>query len=95
MSAAKAEAAKVVDAARATLESERQAALQAANARISAKRDAAQAEADAARAAARSQIESAVGDVVASAVEIATGKRPDGVAVSRAVADAMSAGARS
>ena len=93
--AAKAEAAKVVDAARATLESERQAALQAANARIATKREAAQAEADAARAAARSQIESAVGDVVASAVEIATGKRPDGAVVSRAVADAMSAGVRS
>jgi hypothetical protein len=50
--------------------------------------------ADAARAAGRSQVESAVVDVVSSAVEIATGKRPDGSAVSRAVADAMSAGVR-
>ena len=92
--AAKAEAAKVVDAARATLETERQAAITAANARIATQREAAMAAADAARTAGRSQVESAVVDVVSSAVEIATGKRPDGSAVSRAVADAMSAGVR-
>ena len=92
VSAAKAEAAKVIDAARATLESERQAQISAANARIAAKRDASFAEADAARAAARGQIEAAVVDVVSTAVEAATGKRPDGSVVSRAVADAMSAG---
>ena len=92
--AAKAEAAKVVDAARATLEAERQAAITAANARIAAQREAAMAAADAARAAGRSQVESAVVEVVSSAVEIATGKRPDGSAVSRAVVDAMSAGVR-
>jgi F-type H+-transporting ATPase subunit b len=74
VSAAKADAAKVVDAARATLESERQAQINAA------------------RASARGQIEAAVADVVTSAVEAATGKRPDGAVVSRAVADAMSAG---
>ncbi len=92
--AAKSEAAKVVDAARATLETERQAAITAANARIATQREAAMAAAEAARAAGRSQVESAVVDVVSSAVEIATGKRPDGSAVSRAVADAMSAGVR-
>jgi len=92
--AAKAEAAKVVDAARATLETERQAAITAANGRIATQREAAMAAADAARTAGRSQVESAVVDVVSSAVEIATGKRPDGSAVSRAVADAMSAGVR-
>lgn len=92
--AAKAEAAKVVDAARATLESERQAQITAANGRIGAQREAALAEAEAARVAGRSQVESAVVDVVSSAVEIATGKRPDASAVSRAVADAMSAGVR-
>jgi F-type H+-transporting ATPase subunit b len=92
VSAAKADAAKVVDAARATLESERPAQINAANARISAKRDSALADADAARASARGQIEAAVADVVTSAVEAATGKRPDGAVVSRAVADAMSAG---
>ena len=92
--AAKAEAAKVVDAARATLESERQTAIAAANTRINAKREAALRDAEAAKAAVRGQIESAVGDVVTSAVEAATGKRPDSAAVSRAVADVMSAGVR-
>jgi F-type H+-transporting ATPase subunit b len=94
VASAKADAAKVVDAARATLESERQAAISAANDRINAKREAALREADAAKAAVRGQIESAVGDVVSSAVEAATGKRPDSAAVSRAVADVMSAGVR-
>ena len=92
--AAKAEAAKVVDAARATLESERQAAISQANTRINAKREAALRDAEAAKAAVRGQIESAVADVVTSAVEAATGKRPDSAAVSRAVADVMSAGVR-
>jgi F-type H+-transporting ATPase subunit b len=82
------------DATRATLETERQAAITAANARIATQREAAMAAAEAARAAGRSQVESAVVEVVSSAVEIATGKRPDGSAVSRAVADAMSAGVR-
>ena len=94
VAAAKAEAAKVVDAARATLESERQAQISAANARINAKREAAQRDAEAAKAAVRGQIESAVTDVVSSAVEAAVGKRPDASAVSRAVADVMSAGVR-
>ena len=92
--AAKAEASKVIDAARATLEGERQTAITAANARIATEREAAMSAADAARTAGRSQVESAVVDVVNSAVEVATGKRPDGSAVSRAVAEAMSAGVR-
>ena len=92
--AAKAEASKVIDAARATLEGERQTAITAANARIATQREAAMSAADAARTAGRSQVESAVVDVVNSAVEVATGKRPDGSAVSRAVAEAMSAGVR-
>ena len=94
VASAKAEAAKVVDSARATLESERQAKIAEANARINAKREAALRDADAAKAAVRGQIESAVSDVVSSAVEAATGKRPDSAAVSRAVADVMSAGVR-
>lgn len=89
---AKADAAKVIDVARATLEAERQSAISAANSRINAKRDAALREAEAARSALRGQIESAVSEVTSSAVELATGKRPDQSAVSRAVADAMSAG---
>ncbi len=94
LASAKAEAAKVIEAARETLESERQAQISAANARISAQRDAALAEAEAARTAARSQVESAVSDVVSSAVEIATGKKPDAAAVTRAVSDALSVGVR-
>ena len=77
-----------------TLESERQAQISAANARLAAQRDAALAQADATRAAARSQVESAVAEVVSSAVEIATGKKPDSAAVTRAVTDALSAGVR-
>lgn len=94
LASAKAEAAKIIEAARSTLESERQSQISAANARIAAQRDAALAQADAARAAARSQVESAVADVVSSAVEIATGKKPDSAAVTRAVTDALSAGVR-
>jgi len=60
VASAKAEAAKVVDSARATLESERQAKIAEANARINAKREAALRDADAAKAAVRGQIESAV-----------------------------------
>jgi F-type H+-transporting ATPase subunit b len=94
VAAAKADAVKVIEAARETLETERQARIGEVNARINAKREAAQREAEAARAAVRGQIESAVADVVTSAVEAATGARPDANAVSRAVADAMSAGVR-
>ena len=94
LASAKAEAAKIIEAARSTLESERQSQISAANARIAAQRDAALAQADAVRAAARSQVESAVADVVSSAVEIATGKKPDSAAVTRAVTDALSAGVR-
>lgn len=94
LAAVKAEAAKVVEAARTTLEGERQAQIGAANARIASQREEALARADAARTAARSQVESAVADVVGRAVEVATGKKPDASAVSRAVTDAMSAGVR-
>ncbi len=94
LASAKAEAAKVIEAARTTLEGERQAQISAANGRISSQRDVALAQAESARTAARSQVESAVADVVSSAVEIATGKKPDASAVSRAVSDAMSAGVR-
>lgn len=94
LASAKADAAKVIEAARATLETERQSQLSAANARIATQREAAIAQADQARVAARSQIELAVAEVVASAVEIATGKKPDTAQVSQAVTDAMSAGVR-
>lgn len=92
--AAKSEAAKVIDAARATLETERQAQLTAANARIAGQREAAMAQADAVRLATRDQVEAAVVDVVISAVEISSGQRPDAATVARAVGDAMSTGVR-
>lgn len=94
LAAAKAEAAKVIETVRETLEVERQTQITAANARVAAQRDEALARAETARTAARSQVESAVGEVVSSAVEIATGKKPDGSAVARAVTDALSAGVR-
>lgn len=94
VAAAKAEAAKIVEAARETLERERQAKITEVNARIAAKRDAAQSAAESARASVRGQIESAVVEVVSSAVEAATGSRPEVGAVSRAVSDVMSAGVR-
>jgi F-type H+-transporting ATPase subunit b len=78
-----------VDAARATLETERNEMLTAVNARIAEKRAAAAAEVAAARQAASSQVASAVSDVAARASELATGKAPSADVVSAAVNDAM------
>jgi len=85
----KAEAARVVDGARATLESERQAAVAKVNARIAEQRAAATAQADAARAAVRDQIAAAVGDVAGRAGELATGKRPSAEMVNQVVSEVM------
>lgn len=89
---AKAEANVVLEQARATLEAERQAQITAANARIAERSAVAAAATAEAREAARSQIESAVGDVAASTVELTLGRRPDPEVVRRAVSDVMSAG---
>jgi F-type H+-transporting ATPase subunit b len=78
-----------VDAARATLESERAEKLGATNARIAEKRGVAAAEVEAAKAAAQPQVESAVAEVAALAGRLATGKQPSTDAVSTAVRDAM------
>jgi F-type H+-transporting ATPase subunit b len=88
----RAEAAARVDAARATLESERQARLAQVNERVAERKAAAQAEIDAAREAARSQVEAAVADVASMAGELATGRRPDPGVVSAAVTEVLSAG---
>ncbi len=88
----RAEGARRVDAARQTLETERQARLAEVNARIAEQRAAAAAEADAARAAVARHVEAAVGDVVGRSVELAVGRTPDPEVVRRHVADAMSAG---
>ncbi len=89
VAAIKAEAAKLVDAARATLEAERQAKLAEVNALTGARRAAASAQAEAARDAVRDQIAAAVGDVAGRAGELATGRRPDAVLVSRVVGEVM------
>lgn len=94
LASVKAEAAARVEAARATLESERQAALAEVNARIATKRDAAAADATAARDAVRDQIDGAVASVVTRAVEIATGRTPSPDVVRDEIAAAQSAGVR-
>ncbi len=91
----RAEAHQRVEAARAQLDAERAERLAAVNPRIAERRAAAMAEIDAARAAAESQVRSAVATVVARAVELAIGRRPDDAVVDPAVADAMSMGVRS
>ena len=93
LSTVKSEANDQVDVARRTLEAERAERLADANARIDERRQAALADAEAARVAARSEIEAAAADVVARAVELATGRRPDPAAVNDAVAASMMEGA--
>jgi F-type H+-transporting ATPase subunit b len=85
----RAEAARKVDAARQTVESERQARLVQVNARLNEQRATAVAEADQARQAARGQIHAAVSDVAGRAGELATGQRPDAGVVDRVVGEVM------
>jgi F-type H+-transporting ATPase subunit b len=89
VAAARTEAQKQVEAARATLEAERAVRLAEVNARIADKRAAAAADVDAAKLAARSHVESAVADVASFAGQLATGKAPSTEAVNAAVAEAM------
>ncbi|MGH2474949.1 MAG: hypothetical protein ACRDIL_06770 [Candidatus Limnocylindrales bacterium] len=88
----RAEATARIDAARQTLDAERQDRLATANARIAERRAESVAQVEAAHEAARGQIEAAVADLVAHTTELATGKRPDGGVVSGAVSSAMSVG---
>lgn len=83
------------DVARATLESERNDAIGAANARIAEKRAAVAAEVEAARQAAMGDVESAVTDVVSRATEIAVGTTPSPDTVRSAVQSTMNAGVSS
>lgn len=85
----RAEAARKVDAARQTVERERQARLVEVNARLNEQRAAAVAEADVARQAARGQIHAAVSDVAGRAGELATGQRPDAGVLDRVVGEVM------
>ena len=92
LASVRADAQTRVEAARATLEAERNEQIAAANARIADKRGAAAAEVEAAKQAARGQVESAVVDVSARLSELATGRRPSDDVVQRAVGDAMNQG---
>ena len=92
LASVRAEAQQKVDAARATLESERLAQLAEVNARIADKRAAAAAEVDAARQAAMGDVESAVSDVVKRATELATGRQADDATVASAVRSSMGSG---
>jgi len=89
LAAIKAEAARTVDAARATLETERAAAMAEVNAEMSSLRSAAMADAEAAKAAVRDQIAAAVGDVAGTAGQLATGRRPSDDVVARVVQEVM------
>jgi F0F1-type ATP synthase membrane subunit b/b' len=91
LASVKAEAAARIEAARATLEAERSAAVAEVNSRIAARRAEATAANEAARAAAAEHIRSAVADVSGRAVELAIGRRPSASAVDEAVDGVMSA----
>ena len=92
----RAEAAKRLDAARQTLDQERQSAIAEVNARIAAKKADADAVASAERAAAQGQISIAVASVTTSVTSLAMGKPADAGIITQAVTEVMqSAGARS
>lgn len=86
----KAEAARKVEAARASVEAERSKAIAELNGRLAEQRAAAAAQVETARNAARAQIREAVSDVAGRAGELATGKRPTAEVVSRVVDEVMS-----
>jgi F-type H+-transporting ATPase subunit b len=88
----RAEAQQRIEAARATLESERSEQLAAVNTRIAEKRAAAATQAEQARQAAQADVEAAVRAVASRAGELATGRAPDPQVVNDAVTAAMSAG---
>ena len=74
-----------------TVESERVAAIAAANERIAAKRAEANAATDAARIAASAHVRAAVVDVSARAAELATGRKPVSAFVDQVVGNLMGA----
>jgi F-type H+-transporting ATPase subunit b len=89
LAAARAEAAGRVDAARQTVDNERNAQLAQVNARIAAARAEADQQNAAARAAAQGDVASAVATVASRVAELALGKAPDASVVNAAVASAM------
>jgi F-type H+-transporting ATPase subunit b len=92
LAALRAEASARVDAARQTLEAERQERLAETNAGIAERRAEAVARVEAEREAARAQIEVAVAGLVSTVTEMATGRSPDDAVVSSAVSSAMTVG---
>jgi F-type H+-transporting ATPase subunit b len=93
--AARTEAQKVVEQARATLEAERTARLAEVNAAIAQRRAEALAQVEASKAAARSEVTAAVTAVAATAGQLATGQRPSDELLRRAVDSTLNAGAAS
>jgi len=92
----RAEAAQRIDAARQTLDQERQRAIAEVNARIAAKKAEAEAAANAERTAAQAQVSAAVTSVTSTLASLALGKTADAGVVSQAVSEAMkNAGSRS
>lgn len=91
----KAEAAGRVDAARATLESERAAKVAELQGRIDARRSEAVAQVEAAKQAAAGDVAAAVADVTGRTLELALGKAPDAAAVRSAVDAVTTVGATS
>jgi len=87
----RAEANSRIDAARQTMEGERQARLAQVNAEVAERRGAAAAEAEAAKLAAREQVVTAAAQVAAVAAQRVLGRPVDGAAARSAVERAMSA----
>lgn len=95
LAAVRVEAAGRIDAARQTVDTERNAQLAQVNARIASARADADAQTAAARAAAQGQVAAAVAQVATKAATMASGRTPDASVVQAAVAAAMeSAGSR-
>jgi F-type H+-transporting ATPase subunit b len=88
----RAEATARIDAARQTLDAERQAKVTEANTRIAAQRAQADQAMQAARAAARGDVASAVGSVTTRAAQLVLGKSADSALVKSAVDGAMNRG---
>lgn len=89
------EASGRVDAARETLDNERNAAILAVNARIATARSNAEAANNAARLAGQAQVATAVSTVVTQAAELASGTRPDQSMVDQIVKQVMESAGKS
>jgi F-type H+-transporting ATPase subunit b len=85
------EANALVDAARVELETERSSRMAEALERANARKDAASSAARAELDAARGQIGTAIAEVASRTVELATGRSPDQVQLSRVVSDVLGA----